>query len=124
MIARLGRPLTPDEQLTVERATTAAIEAEGAKLRHLLSLDLDDQWTNPLALLRSMVGYPTAILARAGAPIVERDDHAVAMAPDDVYDLTPASFADFGPGVHEPGLLWGAAKAHVHLKRRKAKETA
>jgi hypothetical protein len=39
--------------------------------------------------------------------------------PDDVYDLTPASFADVDPALHEPGLVWGAAKAHVHLARRR-----
>jgi hypothetical protein len=36
-----------------------------------------------------------------------------------VYDLTPASFADVDPALHEPGLVWGAAKAHVHLARRR-----
>ena len=39
--------------------------------------------------------------------------------PDDVYDLAPASFADVDPALHEPGLVWGAAKAHVHLARRR-----
>jgi putative CocE/NonD family hydrolase len=40
--------------------------------------------------------------------------------PDDAYDLGPASFADIDPSLHEPGLMWGAAKAHVHLARRRA----
>lgn len=124
VVNRLGRRLTDDERAAVERSAATARASEGALLRQLLSLDLDDQWTNPLAVLRAMVVYPTEILSDAGATPVERDDHAEAIAPDDIYDLTPASFADFGPDVHEPGLLWGAAKAYVHLQRRKAKETA
>ena len=43
-----------------------------------------------------------------------------AMFPDDLYDLTPGSFRDLDPALHEPGLEWGAAKAHVHLARRRA----
>ena len=39
--------------------------------------------------------------------------------PDDPYDLTPGSFADVDPSLHEPGLVWGAAKAHVVLARRR-----
>ncbi len=42
------------------------------------------------------------------------------MFPDDDYDLTPASFGDLDPALHEPGLVWGAAKAHVFLARRRA----
>ena len=37
-----------------------------------------------------------------------------------LYDLSPASFADLAPALKEPGLVWGAAKAHVHLSRRRA----
>ena len=36
-----------------------------------------------------------------------------------VYDLAPANFADVDPALAEPGLLWGAAKAHVHLARHR-----
>jgi hypothetical protein len=36
-----------------------------------------------------------------------------------VYDLSPAAFADLDPSLREPGLTWGAAKAHVHLARRR-----
>ena len=42
--------------------------------------------------------------------------------PDDVYDLSPATFADVDPALHEPGLVWGAAKAHVHLAPAGARE--
>ncbi len=63
--------------------------------------------------------YPTRILAARGIAPVERDRHARRIHPDDVYDLTPASFADFGPEVHELGITWGAAKAHLHLQQRR-----
>jgi hypothetical protein len=52
-------------------------------------------------------------------PAIERDRQAEAQFPDDDYDLTPASFADLDPALHEPGLRWGAAKAHVHLRRHR-----
>ena len=52
---------------------------------------------------------------------MERDAQAERLFPDDDYDLAPASFADIDPSVHEPGLVWGAAKAHVILKRRRGK---
>ena len=88
------------------------------RIRTLLSMDLDEQATNPLALLRSAVRYPTEVLAAHGVPPVDRDEFAVRAFPDDVYDLSPASFGDVHPDLHEPGLVWGAAKAHVHLQRR------
>lgn len=121
--ARLGRPLGDPERAAIAAGATTARAEEVVRLRQLLALDLDAQWTNPLAILRALVVYPTAILRDAGVAAVERDDHAMAMAPDDSYDLTPAAFADFGPEVHEAGMLWGAAKAHLHLRRRKALET-
>lgn len=122
--SRLGRAPTATMQVDIERVTATARATEVDRLRELLALDLNQQWTNPLAVIRAMVAYPTAILTEAGVPPVDRDDHAIAMAPDDHYDLTPVSFADFGLDVHEPGLIWGAAKAHLHLQRRKSTESA
>ena len=71
-------------------------------------------------MVRRAVVYPTAVLRGAGVPPVVRDADAEARFPDDDYDLTPAAFADLDPSLHEPGLVWGAAKAHVHLARRRA----
>jgi hypothetical protein len=81
---------------------------------------VDQQATGPLALLREAVRYPTAVLADAGVPPVVRDEFAVRAFPDDAYGLAPAAFADVDPSLHEPGLVWGAAKAHVVLARRRA----
>lgn len=103
------------------RAAGADARAEvGPRVRALLALDLDEQRTNPLALLREAVRFPTVVLRQAGVPPVERDEVAERQLPDDPYDLTPTSFADLDPALHEPGLEWGAAKAHVHLARRRA----
>ena len=89
------------------------------ELRLLLATDVDAQRTNPLAILRRAVAHPTGVLAAAGVPAVARDPQAEQLFPDDPYDLTIATFGDLHPSVHEPGLVWGAAKAHVILRRRR-----
>ena len=89
----------------------------GGRARALLESDIDRQRTNPLSLLRQAVRYPTEVLRRAGVPPVVRDDFLTARFPDDDYDLTPASFADVDPALHEPGIAWGAAKAWAHKQR-------
>lgn len=96
-----------------QAAGIAAREDVGPRVRALLSLDVDEQWTNPLAIVRAAVAYPTLVLRDAGVPGVVRDAAAEAQFPDDDYDLTPTRFADLDPDLHEPGLAWGAAKAFV-----------
>jgi hypothetical protein len=111
----------------VPPAVEAAAKAAGeearsevvARLRALVALDVEAQTTNPLSLLRAAVRWPTAALAAAGVPEVVRDDFAERAFPADVYDLSPASFADVDPALAEPGLRWGAAKALVVLARRR-----
>ena len=112
-------PLPDEMRAEAVSAGRAAADDVGTRLDELLALDIDQQWTNPLTLIRTAVRYPTEILARHGVPELSRDEHAVAINPADVYDLTPAAFSDLGPDVHEWGLVWGAAKAHVHLRRRR-----
>ena len=100
-------------------AAAAVADVEGP-LRRLLAQDPDEQRTNPLAIVRGAVARPTGVLRAAGVPPVARDPQAVHLFPDDDYDLAPGGFADLDPSVHEPGLVWGAAKAHVILRRRRA----
>lgn len=107
----------PDAMADARRAGRQAAAEVGGRVRVLLEADIDEQRTNPLSLLRSAVRYPTDVLARAGVPAVVRDDFAEERFPDDVYDLTPASFADIDPALHRPGLEWGAAKAWAHRQR-------
>ena len=112
--------LEPDDGLQAEAevlGTRAAAEI-GDAVRRLLSLDIDEQRSTPLTLLRGAVVYPTGILRRAGVPpVATRDDVRVRLFPDDIYDLSPASFADVDPRLTEPGLVWGASKAFEHLRR-------
>ena len=109
----------PQVLSAANEAGARAANEVGRELRALLAVDVDEQRTNPLTLLRRAVRYPTSVLAQAGVPPVVRDGQSERMFPDDVYDLAPASFADIDTLLHEPGLAWGAAKAHVHLARRR-----
>ena len=117
MAAWLGR--APDAGI-VEAAREAGRRAGaevGAEVRALLAADIDDQWTTPLSLLRAAVRYPTAVLQDAGVPPVGRDPFRERLEPGDLYDLSPASFADVDPALAEPGMVWGAAKALAHRRR-------
>lgn len=93
--------------------------AVGPELRALLGADIADQRANPLEVLRRHVGPATRVLRDAGVPPIVRDEFAERVAPDDVYGLGPATWSDVDESLHEPGLAWGAAKAHVHLARRR-----
>jgi hypothetical protein len=112
---------TIDEQ-TATLIAAARLEATRdvvAELRAVLALDIDEQRTNPLSILRAAVRYPTQVLRTVGAQPIERDAFDEQSFPDDEFALTPAAFADFAPAVHDAGIVWGAAKAHVHLQRRR-----
>ncbi len=128
VVRRLGTELPEglpeDFEDQVIAAGRSAAEEVGGRVRELLSLDIDEQWTNPLTLIRTAIRYPTAILRDVGAETVTRDEQSKRFHPDDVFDLTPASFAELGQAVHDLGLSWGAAKAHVHLRRRREEEVA
>ncbi len=119
VLADQGMGVTPEAERAIADAATRARDDGAPRVRALLATDVDAQAANPLAVLRSLVGYPTEVLLAAGARPVARDDFAVRSFPEDVYDLSPATFADVDPELHEPGLVWGAAKAHVHLARRR-----
>lgn len=116
--ARPG-PLPPEVEQAAREAGEEAARRVGPAVRALLARDVDDQPTGPLALVRGAVRYPTEVLAAAGVPPVVRDEVAERINPDDTYDLAPAAFADVHPDLHGPGIVWGAAKAHVVLARRR-----
>lgn len=120
----LGRFLGQDQLLELQGETEAA-EREAStqlmvQLRRFLDQDIDQQRTTPLAILRQAVPLVTRILQQAGVPHANRDRDAARIHPDDYYDLTPASYGDFGDDVQQASLLWGAAKAHIHIQRRKS----
>jgi hypothetical protein len=110
------------DQAQLERAALAGEQCRldiSVKMRALLQADLDAQQGSPLSLLRSSTGYATAVLQSAGVPEVQRDEFEQRAFPEDVYGLAPASFSDVDERLSEPGLEWGAAKAHLHLLRRR-----
>ena len=119
VLAAQGRPVDATVAAAIAAAVAAARDEGMPRLRALLATDVDEQRTNPLSVLRSLVPHPTAVLQAAGARPVARDEFSARNFPDDVYDLTPASFAAVDPALHDPGLEWGAAKAHIHLARRR-----
>jgi hypothetical protein len=106
-----------------EAGRRAAAEV-GTELRRLLAADVDEQWTNPLSIVRRAVRRPTEVLRAAGVPPVVREPYDERHFPDDDYDLTPRAFADVDPALHELGLLWGVVKARAHLERHGHKPTA
>lgn len=111
----------PDEiRRQAEVAGEEARAEVSPKITGLLRTDIDDQQVPPLSILRDAVRHPTRVLADAGVPPIVRDEVDERLLPHDHYGLAPANFADIDPRLHEPGLAWGAAKAFVHLARRRA----
>ena len=109
----------PARTAAAEQAAVAARDEVVPAVRALLATDVDAQTTSPLALLRDAVRHPTAVLRATGATPVERDDFDRRAFPDDDFGLVPAAFADVDPALAGPGVEWGAAKAFVHLARRR-----
>jgi hypothetical protein len=121
-LAAPGAPATTAEEraAVLDTAAQAGVRAASALapvLGALLTADVDDQDVTPLQLVRELVRFPTAVLEAAGVPAVVRDRFAEERFPDDPYDLLPASLAALDPGLREPALTWGAAKAFAHRHR-------
>ena len=119
---RLVAPPTEAQLARIADAQAAAVEAVAEPLFALVRAPLARQRSNPLAVARRAARFPTDVLADLGVPIVVRDPFDARILPDDVYALSPATFADIDPELAEIGIVWGAAKAHVHLRSRAAKE--
>lgn len=117
MTGELMEPVRTAAHEAAARATTEV----GAAVRRLLESDPDEQTTTPLAVIRTAVRYPTEVLIQAAVPPVARDRFAEQAFPDDIYGLTPASFADLDPDLADAGLAWGAAKAFVHKRRHSSR---
>lgn len=110
------------DDIHVERVVDAGERAQRyveTNLGALLRTDIDQQRTTPLTIVRDAARFPVEVLHAAGAREVHRIDVDRWAFPNDPFGVTPASLADMGPVVHEAGIAWGAAKAHVHLRRRR-----
>lgn len=100
-------------------AGAAAVDAVGPRLRALLTADVDEQRGNPLSIVRDAVVHPTGVLRAAGVDPPRRSRFDEEHFPDDPYGLVPMTWRDVDDSLHEPGIIWGAMKAHVHKQRHR-----
>lgn len=98
-----------------ERATAFVDRRMGA----LLTADIDAQQTTPLSIFRDAVRFPVEVLHAAGATSSHRGDVSRWAFPNDPFDITPGNLSDIGDEVQQAGIVWGAAKAGLHLQRRR-----
>jgi len=101
-----------------EAATAETIAAIDERLTVLATSDPDVAMSGPLELIRQSTVPLQRWLAGQGAAAPTRDPWDVRSSPDDVYELGPMTFRDLSEEVHVAGITWGAAKAHIHLRRR------
>ncbi len=109
----------------LDESDAARVSAEAARwvrseLAAFLAVDVDEQRTNPLHLLRSASRLATDLLDGAGAVRPVRDEFETRAMPDDVFAVGPLAWVDLGEDVHEAGISWGAWKAATVLTRRRA----
>jgi hypothetical protein len=74
----------------------------------------EDSGPTPLQVVRTLVRHPTMVLAALGVAPTERTPFERGAFPDDTYGLAPAAWTDIDPAVHDAGIAWGAATAHLH----------
>jgi hypothetical protein len=122
LVAAVVRRAGEDARAAAERVADDTAAEVVPQVRALLATDIDEQSSTPLALLRDAVGPANRLLTELGVPPAARDEFDRQAFPDDVHALAPASFADVAPALQGPGIEWGAAKAYVHLSRRRAPE--
>ena len=88
----------------------------GPELRRLLASDVDRQWANPLDLVRRAVSHTRPrCWPPPGCPPWCGTSTTRAHFPDDVYGLTPRTFADLDPSLREvrPGVGGGQGPASM-----------
>ena len=88
-------------------------------LVELLSRDVFEQRTNPLAIFRQATRPITELLSNLGCSPVSRDEFNERSFPEDVYGLSPATWIDIDEALVEPGIEWGAWKAATIMMRKK-----
>lgn len=92
-------------------------------ITELINADVDQPLSGPLERIRREVEPLNDLLDRLGVSPPHRDAVDVQMRPADRHALGPMTFRDLGDDVHEAGITWGAAKAHLHLQRRQRPDT-
>ena len=111
-----------DEQLNAVITEVVALVSQG--LNELLTLDPEQQRTNPLTVFRRATAPITALLTKLGLPPASRDEFEQRSFPDDMYGLYPATWSDISEALVEPGLEWGAWKAAVIITRHRPTQTS
>jgi hypothetical protein len=106
----------PDTDAIADAATSAIATIE-EPLRTLLATDIDQQRGTPLNVIRQAVSFPTEVIAALNIEPVIRDPFAERSFPEDLYDLSPASWSDIDPSLADIGLRWSVAKAFLHRQR-------
>ena len=114
-VARRGVAADPEVSELIE-AVAAEVETSIAEL---VDADPDVPLSGPLERIRRTVVPVNEFLQRRDVPKPMRNTMDVEMHPEDLYDLGPMTFRDLGDEVHDAGITWGAAKAHLHLKRHR-----
>lgn len=106
------------ERDAVDAGRLATVRVVG-ELTALFALDAEEQRATPLEIVRRAYREPTAVLAEAGIPPVERDEFAERAWPDDTYGLVVHGLGDLGDEDLAPlQMAWGLAKARVLRARR------
>jgi hypothetical protein len=105
------------ERANVERAAAVAGGVAARRvvdaLRVLFAADVSEQRATPLEIVRTAYREPTAVLAAAGVPPVERDAFDERAWPDDRYGLVPRTLGDLGEDLAPLQLVWGMAKSRA-----------
>lgn len=110
-----GSSLTTELAETLDGITTAVDRS----IAELINADVEKPLSGPLERIRREVEPLNDVLDRLGVSPPHRDPVDVQMRPGDRHALGPMTFRDLGDDVHEAGITWGAAKAHLHLQRRR-----
>lgn len=110
--------VTPDVERATEQASLDAQSWTAELLPPVLATNDPQHVGTPLTVIRAAARFPTAVLRQAGAAELQRDDYARRHFPEDVFDLTPASWADIDDALVDPAIRWGAARVRAHLDSR------
>lgn len=105
-----------DAQLRMKIETVAREVVRS--ITELVTADVDTPLSGPLERARRAVEPLNAALEERNVPLPSRDPIDSQMRPEDRYELGPMTFLDISEGVHQAGIAWGAAKAHLHMRRR------
>jgi hypothetical protein len=96
-------------------ATVASVRSRALPdLDELLAADIDQHRSTPLEILRRATAPMTEALRAQGM----RPDPR-AMDERDPFQIGPMTWSDLNAEVAEAGMTWGAAKAHIHISRRR-----